>query len=141
MKAIYSELARAGIRPTVSRFSVLMLLRDNPTTHFTVEQIYRMLSNGPEPFSLASTYRTLATFLESGLVTSASLGDSRIVYELNRGKDHHHLVCRHCGAICDLYEDELNQLFERVASGHRFKFHAASLVIDGVCPGCQAKGI
>ncbi|WP_082722258.1 transcriptional repressor [Burkholderia mayonis] len=83
----------------------------------------------------------MSTFLERGLVTSASLGDSRVVYELNRGKDHHHLVCRKCGALCDLYEDELNEQFERIASGRRFKFHAASLVIAGVCPECQAKGV
>ncbi|PFH20554.1 MULTISPECIES: Fur family transcriptional regulator [Burkholderia] len=140
MKAIYTELARVRIRPTVSRFNVLMLFRTHPTTHFTVEQIYRMLSGGPEPFSLASTYRTLSTFLESGLITSASLGDSRVVYELNHGKPHHHLVCRRCAAICDLVEDELDQQFARVASGHRFKYQAASLVITGVCSDCQAKG-
>ncbi|AXK67741.1 MULTISPECIES: Fur family transcriptional regulator [Burkholderia] len=140
MKAIYMELARVGIRPTVSRFSVLKLFREHPATHFTVEQIYRMLSGGPEPFSLASTYRTLATFIDSGLITSASLGDSRVVYELNHGKRHHHLVCRRCAAICDLVEDELDRQFERVASGHRFKYQTASLVITGVCSDCQAKG-
>lgn len=140
MKAIYTELARAGIRPTASRFSILKLFREHPDAHFSVEQIYRMLSGGPEPVSLASTYRTLSAFIESGLVTSATLGDSRVVYELNHGRPHHHLVCRRCGDICDLHDDDLTTQFEHVASRHRYTCHAAALVISGTCPACQAKG-
>ncbi|WP_174984083.1 Fur family transcriptional regulator [Burkholderia lata] len=140
MKAIYTELARVGIRPTASRFSVLKLFRDNPAAHFSVEQIYRMLSGGPEPFSLASTYRALATFAESGLVTSASLGNAGVVYELNRGRHHHHLVCRRCTAICDIYEDALTSQLEHIASHNHYRYEEASIVITGTCSACQAKG-
>jgi Fur family transcriptional regulator, ferric uptake regulator len=98
--------------------------------------VFRKLSNDSEPCSLASVYRALSQLHDADLITSASLGDARIVYELNRGQRHYHLVCNRCGRIQDAYDPGLEQQQARIAADHRFQFGSANLVIFGRCAEC-----
>ncbi|CAG9189722.1 Ferric uptake regulation protein FUR [Paraburkholderia sabiae] len=138
MIAIYAALKTAGLRPTSSRAAVLRLFHELPHEHFTADQVYRKLSREPEPCSLASVYRALAQLHEADLITSASLGDARIVYELNRGQRHYHLVCSRCGRIQDAYDPGLEQQQARIAADHHFHYTSSSLVIFGRCENCEA---
>ncbi|PXW13593.1 Fe2+ or Zn2+ uptake regulation protein [Paraburkholderia caballeronis] len=138
MRTLYAELSRAGIRATASRIAVLKLFRDHPVEHFSADQIYRRLTHDEEPLSLASVYRILSQLLGAGLITCASLGDSRVVYELNRGEPHYHLVCNHCGAIHNVTDTTLNLAYQSIAAQHQFVYASASVVVFGACPDCQA---
>jgi Fur family transcriptional regulator, ferric uptake regulator len=136
MIAIYGALKTAGLRPTSSRVAVLKLFHEFPHEHFAADQVFRKLSNDSEPCSLASVYRALSQLHDADLITSASLGDARIVYELNRGQRHYHLVCNRCGRIQDAYDPGLEQQQARIAADHRFQFGSANLVIFGRCAEC-----
>jgi Fur family transcriptional regulator, ferric uptake regulator len=136
MIAIYGALKTAGLRPTSSRVAVLRLFHECPHEHFAADQVFRKLSNDVEPCSLASVYRALSQLHEADLITSASLGDARIVYELNRGERHYHLVCNRCGRIQDAYDPGLEQQQARIAADHQFRFSSANLVIFGRCMEC-----
>lgn len=138
MSTVYADLSRAGIRATPSRVAVLAMFREHPLEHFSADQIYRRLSVGAEPISLASVYRSLAHLVEAGLVASGMLGESRVVYELNRGDPHYHLVCHRCGAIRDIHDATLAGACRSIASAHRFADVCASVVISGQCPDCQS---
>ncbi|MBP0590553.1 transcriptional repressor [Paraburkholderia sp. LEh10] len=137
MIAIYSELKTAGLRPTSSRAAVLKLFHEFPNEHFTADQVYRKLSRETEPCSLASVYRALAQLHEVDLITNATLGDARIVYELNRGQRHYHLFCNRCGRIEDAYDPGLEQQQEKIAADHRFHYVSSNLVIFGRCAACE----
>ncbi|WP_109479646.1 transcriptional repressor [Paraburkholderia sp. C35] len=139
MIAIYAALKTAGLRPTTSRAAVLRLFHELPHEHFTADQVYRKLSHEPEPCSLASVYRALAQLHEADLISSASLGDARIVYELNRGQRHYHLVCSRCGCIQDAYDPGLEQQQAKIAADHHFHYAASSLVIFGRCDACEGQ--
>jgi Fur family ferric uptake transcriptional regulator len=136
MIAIYAALKAAGLRPTASRAAVYRLFHELPNEHFTADQVYRKLTREPEPCSLASVYRALAHLHDADLITSASLGDARVVYEFNRGQRHYHLVCNRCGRIQDAYDPTLEQQQAKIAADHRFQFASASLVIFGRCEAC-----
>jgi Fur family transcriptional regulator, ferric uptake regulator len=136
MIAIYGALKMVGLRPTSSRVAVLRLFHEFPNEHFGADQVFRKLSNDTEPCSLASVYRALSQLHEADLITSASLGDARIVYELNRGARHYHLVCNRCGRIQDAYDPGLEQQQIRIAADHNFQFTGANLVIFGRCADC-----
>ena len=137
MRTVYAELSRAGIRATPNRVAVLTLFRDNPVEHFSADQIYRRLAADTESFSLASVYRTLSHLLEMGLIKSALLGDSRVIYELNRGKPHYHLVCNRCGTIRDAYDATIEAAYRSMAAEHQFAYASASAIVYGECPDCE----
>ncbi|MEI5997405.1 transcriptional repressor [Paraburkholderia bengalensis] len=137
MIAIYAALKAAGLRPTSSRTAVLKLFHALPNEHLTADQVYRKLANEAESCSLASVYRALAQLNEADLIASASVGEARIVYELNRGQRHYHLVCSRCHRIQDAYDASLEQQQARIAADHHFHYVSASLVIFGLCAECD----
>jgi Fur family ferric uptake transcriptional regulator len=137
MTTVYAELSQAGIRATPHRVAVLALFRDNPVEHFSADQIYRRLAVDTGSLSLASVYRSLAYLLDAGLITSASLGNARVVYELNRGEPHYHLVCNRCSAVQDAYDPALKAACETISAEHDFHYAAASVVVFGKCSACR----
>ncbi|WP_321876449.1 Fur family transcriptional regulator [Paraburkholderia bannensis] len=138
MRAIYADLKRARMRPTSSRVAVLQLFHEFPTEHMTADQVFRRVPPDTEQCSLASVYRALAQLLEAGLITNAWIGEQRVVYELNRGTRHSHLVCNDCGTIRDIDDSELEMQHATIAAAREFSYTSASLVIFGRCAQCEA---
>ncbi|MBN3852906.1 transcriptional repressor [Paraburkholderia sp. Ac-20340] len=138
MRAIYADLKRARMRPTSSRVAVLQLFHENPNEHMTADQVFRRVPPDTEQCSLASVYRALAQLLEAGLITNAWIGEQRVVYELNRGTRHSHLVCNDCGTIRDIDDSELEAQHATIAAAREFTYTSASLVIFGRCAHCAA---
>jgi Fur family transcriptional regulator, ferric uptake regulator len=138
MKAIYADLKRARMRPTSSRVAVLQLFHEFPCEHMTADQVFRRIPPETEQCSLASVYRALAQLVEADLITNAWIGEQRVVYELNRGKRHSHLVCSDCGTIRDIDETELESQHEEIAVAREFRYSSSSLVIFGRCKQCEA---
>ncbi|WP_103703761.1 Fur family transcriptional regulator [Paraburkholderia eburnea] len=139
MRAIYADLKRARMRPTSSRVAVLQLFHEFPNEHMTADQVFRRVPPDTEQCSLASVYRALAQLLEAGLLTNAWIGEQRVVYELNRGTRHSHLVCNDCGTIRDIDDSELEAQHAAIASAREFSYASASLVIFGRCAQCAAE--
>ncbi|WP_144153274.1 Fur family transcriptional regulator [Paraburkholderia sp. BCC1885] len=139
MTTVHAELSQAGIRATPNRVAVLTLFRDHPHEHFSADQIYRRLAANTGSLSLASVYRSLTYLLDAALITSASLGNSRVIYELNRGEPHYHLVCNRCGVVRDAYDSTLKAACQSIAVEQDFTYAAASVVIFGECSDCRQK--
>jgi Fur family transcriptional regulator, ferric uptake regulator len=138
MRAIYADLKRARMRPTSSRVAVLRLFHEFPNEHMTADQVFRRVPPDTEQCSLASVYRALSQLLEAGLITNAWIGEQRVVYELNRGTRHSHLVCNDCGEVSDIDDTELESQHETIAGARGFRYTSASLVIFGRCAHCEA---
>jgi Fur family transcriptional regulator, ferric uptake regulator len=137
MIVTYRELKQAGIRPSASRVAVLSIFQNFPEDHLTADHVYRKLS--PDGMcSLSSVYRALAQFTDAGLLISTTIGESRVVYELNRGGPHHHLVCTVCGCVVDIEASMAEQCAE-VAARRHFTYSDANLVVFGRCAACQGK--
>lgn len=141
MIPIYAALKAAGLRPTSSRMAVLKLFHDLPDQHFFADQVYRRLADQEEPCSLASVYRALNQLHEADLILSASLGETRVVYEMNRGQRHNHLVCDRCGRIQDAYDLNLERRLAEMAASLDFHYASSNLVIFGNCAECSKPSI
>ncbi|QGZ65436.1 Fur family transcriptional regulator [Paraburkholderia acidisoli] len=138
MRAIYSELKRAQMRPTSSRVVVLKLFHEYPHDHMTADQVFRRVPQGLEQCSLASVYRALGGLAQAGLLTSTSIGEQRVVYELGHGP-HAHLVCETCGAIHDIHDAEMDARNAAIAAASGFNYASSSLVVFGQCAVCTHK--
>jgi Fur family ferric uptake transcriptional regulator len=136
MRTVYSDLKRARLRPTSSRVSVLKVFHDAPEEHLTADQVFRRIAKDVEQCSLASVYRALAQLMESQLLASTWVGETRVVYELGRGMPHAHLVCASCKTVRDIDEPALQEQHAAIASARQFRYTHSSLVIFGLCDEC-----
>ena len=67
-----------------------------------------------------------------------SAGQGRALYDA-RPADHHHLVCRRCGAVEDLDADVSLADALAAAGRHGFVPDGAEVVIRGLCSSCSAR--
>ncbi|CAG9271056.1 Fur family ferric uptake transcriptional regulator [Paraburkholderia unamae] len=136
MRTVYSELKRAHLRPTSSRVAVLKVFHDAPLEHLSADQVFRRIASDVEQCSLASVYRALAQLMDSQLLTSTWVGETRVVYELGRGAPHAHLVCEGCKTVCDIDEPALQHQHASIAASKGFRYTHSSLVVFGLCAAC-----
>ena len=87
--------------------------------------------------SRPTVYRTLAEFVDAGLLRKFEL-DGRAVYEHDYGyPQHDHLHCTVCDELYEFQSDELIELRRSVARQHRFRVTSHRLIISGICESCS----
>jgi Fur family ferric uptake transcriptional regulator len=69
-----------------------------------------------------------------------AFGESRMVYELNDGTRHDHLVCTVCGRIYEFFDAEIEARQQSVANSLDFTVTGRQLVLFGICAGCRKSG-
>ncbi len=98
------ELARvlraAGLRVTRPRVAVLDAVHARP--HADTDALIGAARARLGAVSHQAVYDVLRTLTDAGLVRRIQPGGSVARYEARVGDDHHHLVCRSCGAISDV---------------------------------------
>ncbi|OLL27719.1 hypothetical protein BTH42_31400 [Burkholderia sp. SRS-W-2-2016] len=137
---IHRILERADLRPTLPRVLVLEFFHQHAREHFSAEQLYKRLNGDTQNMSLGTLYRVLGLLVESGLLSGVALGEGRMVYELNDGKPHDHLVCTGCGEIHEFFEKEIYSRQRDVAERFDFDVSAQQQVLYGVCAQCRRAG-
>jgi Fe2+ or Zn2+ uptake regulation protein len=87
--------------------------------------------------SLPTVYATLELLEDLGLVTRVASQPGPVVYD-SRTDEHHHLVCRRCGAIADVDADVPTARLLAAARTSGFAPDTAQVVVKGVCSDCAA---
>jgi Fur family ferric uptake transcriptional regulator len=106
--------------------------------HFDADQLIAQLPlKGQRGYvSRPTVYRTLAEFVDAGLLRKFEL-DGRAVYEHDYGYPaHDHMYCKQCQRLFEFESEELVELRNRVAQNHRFHVSGHRLTIYGVCETC-----
>lgn len=79
--------------------------------------------------SLATVYRTVKLFEESGILERLEFGDGRARYE-DADRDHHdHLIDLNSGEVIEFCDPEIEELQEKIAKklGYQLKGHKLEL--------------
>ncbi|NLF72274.1 MAG: transcriptional repressor [Candidatus Anammoximicrobium sp.] len=106
--------------------------------HFDAEQLIAQLPLKGQRghVSRPTVYRTLAEFVDAGLLRKFEL-NGRAVYEHDYGYPaHDHLYCKQCQRLFEFESEELVDLRNRVARAHRFRVTGHRLTIYGICETC-----
>jgi Fur family ferric uptake transcriptional regulator len=106
--------------------------------HFDADQLIAQLpAKGSDGYvSRPTVYRTLAEFVDAGLLRKFEL-NGRAVYEHDYGyPQHDHLYCKSCQKLIEFQSDELIELRNRVAEEQRFRVTGHRLIIYGTCQDC-----
>jgi Fe2+ or Zn2+ uptake regulation protein len=132
-----AALRERGYRVTPQRLAVHASLIELGR-HVTAERLLAAVSERVPGVSLPTVYSALEALEDAGLVRRVAAGRGPALYDAG-APDHHHLVCRRCGAVEDLEVDaELGELMS--AAGDRgFSPDRAEVVVHGLCASCSQR--
>jgi len=122
-----------GLRLTDQRRTIAQVLED-AEDHPDVEELFARASTIDPGISLATVYRTVKLFEESGILEKHEFGDGRARYE-DADRDHHdHLIDIQSGEVIEFVDPEIEALQERIAAklgydlkGHRLELYGVPL--------------
>ncbi|MGP3962899.1 Fur family transcriptional regulator [Nonomuraea sp. 3N208] len=128
-------LRQAGLRVTAARLAIMQTVRD--TDHPDVDDVYQGVRERVGQVSLQAVYDSLHALNEAGLVRKIEPMGSPARYEARVGDNHHHLVCRECGAVADVdcVVGVAPCLEPTDTAG--YVVDEADVTFWGVCPNCQ----
>jgi Fe2+ or Zn2+ uptake regulation protein len=132
------ELLRThGLRVTRPRLAVLEVLTEGG--HPEVDDITRRVRERLDSVSTQAVYDVLGALSRAGLARRIEPAGSPARFEARVGDNHHHIVCRGCGAIedVDCAVDERPCLDP--STSHGFEVDEAEVTFWGLCPACQAR--
>ena len=129
MADIIARLEARGLRMTDQRRVVARVIGD-ADDHPDVEELYARAVRVDPRISLATVYRTVKLFEESGILEKHEFGDGRARYE-DAERDHHdHLIDVNTGQVIEFVDPEIEALQERIAArlGYRLIGHRLELL-------------
>jgi Fur family ferric uptake transcriptional regulator len=131
------DLKSAGLKVTLPRLKILEVLEKSPNHHLSAEDIYRVLIEQNEEVGVATIYRVLSQFEESGIVQKLNFENNQAVYELCGLEHHDHLVCVKCNKIIEFQDDVIEQHQLQIAKKYGFELTDHSLYLYGLCKDCH----
>ena len=129
-------LRGAALRVTGPRVAVLRALHDHP--HADTDSVISVVREDRGVVSHQAVYDVLRALTAAGLVRRIQPAGSVARYEVRVGDNHHHVVCRSCGAISDVdcavgYTPCLT-----AADDAGYEIGEAEVIYWGRCPECAA---
>lgn len=133
------RLRAAGLRVTESRRAVVEALGERP--HSSADELYAIVARTVPQTSLQSVYNALGDFVGAGLVRRIVPAGRPGLFELRIIDDnHHHLVCRACGAVEDVECVIGHAPCLTAAGSHDYIVDTAEVTFWGLCGRCAASG-
>jgi len=133
------ELAAAlrdgGLRVTAPRLAVLSVVTEGK--HMTAEQVALAARERVGAISTQAVYDVLGALTRGGFLRRIEPQRSPARYETRVGDNHHHVVCRSCGAITDVDCVIGDPPCVTPADAGGFIIDEAEVTFWGRCPDCQ----
>lgn len=130
-------LRAASLRVTKPRVAVINAVRTHP--HADTDTVLSAVREGDPEVSHQAVYDVLKVLTEAGIVRRIQPKDSVARYESRVGDNHHHVVCRTCGAIADVDCATGSTPCLDATNDNGFQIEEAEVIYWGTCPKCQAE--
>ncbi|MGY6652626.1 transcriptional repressor [Amycolatopsis roodepoortensis] len=127
-------LRGASLRVTRPRVAVLTAVRDHP--HADTDSIIGAVRAELGEVSHQAIYDVLRALTAAGLVRRIQPSGSVARYESRVGDNHHHVVCRTCGAIADVDCAVGPAPCLTASNDQGFVIEEAEVIYWGLCPDC-----
>jgi len=128
-------LRQHGVQVTAQRLAVLRVVASRP--HATTDEIEDLVRAEIGAVSRQAVYDALGTLTDKGLIRRIQPARSPARYEARVDDNHHHLVCRSCGATVDVDCAVGNRPCLQAADDHGYRIDEAEVIYWGICPDCQ----
>ncbi len=120
-----------GMRMTEQRRVIARVLASSDD-HPDVEELHRRAHAVDPHISIATVYRTVRLFEESGIITRHDFRDGRSRYEEHHDEHHDHLINMKTGEVVEFVDAEIEALQEAIARKLGFKLVDHRLELYGM---------
>lgn len=131
------SLRAAALRVTRPRVALLEAVRDNP--HADTESLIGAVREELPGVSHQAVYDALRALTTAGLLRRIQPSGSVARYETRVGDNHHHIVCRCCGAIADVDCATGETPCLDASNDQGFAIDEAEVIFWGRCPECSSQ--
>jgi Fur family ferric uptake transcriptional regulator len=114
--------------------AVLSAVHEHP--HADTDSIFRVVQQDLGEVSHQAVYDVLRALTAVGLVRRIQPSGSVARYESRVGDNHHHVVCRSCGAIADVDCAVGDAPCLAASDDHGFAIDEAEVIYWARCPDC-----
>jgi len=120
--------AAKGLRITEQRRTIARVL-SAAVDHPDVEEVHHRAAAIDPGISIATVYRTVRLFEESGILTRHDFRDGRSRYEEASEAHHDHLIDMKTGQVVEFVDEEIEALQQAIAKrlGYRLVDHRLEL--------------
>ena len=131
------KFQKKGLKLTDQRRTIARVILESKeaygeSDHPDVDELYNRVLKIDPKISIATVYRTVKLFEESGILTKHEFKGGKARYEeLNEGH-HDHLIDVKTGEIIEFVDDEIEKLQKKVAEKYGYKLVDHKLELYGV---------
>ena len=133
-----AQLRGVSLRVTRPRLAVLAALHDHP--HIDTDTVFSLVRTDLPTVSRQAVYDVLHALTEARLVRRIEPAGATGRYETRVGDNHHHLVCRSCGAIADVECVVGHAPCLTASHDHGYLVDEVEIVYWGTCTNCVTTG-
>ncbi|MCW9710684.1 ferric iron uptake transcriptional regulator [Avibacterium sp. 21-586] len=126
-------LKKAGLKITEPRLTILALMQEHSMSHFSAEDVYKLLLERGEDIGLATVYRVLNQFDEAHILIRHNFEGNKSVFELAPSEHHDHIICVDCGKVFEFNDEIIEQRQKKISEQHGIKLKTHSLYLYGKC--------
>ena len=123
------------LKVTPVRTAILLVLAGEKGP-IDVSEIIKKLEASGVSSDPATVFRTMNSFVEKKIIRPIQLFEGKVRYEMAGLEDHHHFICKNCGAIQDISDCNISSLEKEIEKEKKVKVHNHSLEFFGFCTKC-----
>ena len=129
--SIEQKCIEKGVKLTEQR-KIIAKVMSAATDHPDVDELYKRVSKIDSKISIATVYRTVKLFEESGIVAKHDFKGGKARYEELSESHHDHLIDIKTGEIIEFVDDEIEELQKKVAEKYGYDLVDHKLELYGV---------
>jgi len=128
MSKIEDKCKQRGVRLTDQRRLIAKVMSQS-SDHPDVDELHKRISKIDEKVSIATVYRTVKLFEESGIIEKLDFKGGKARYEQSPDIHHDHLIDVNTGEIIEFVDEEIEKLQSKVAEklGYKLVDHRLEL--------------
>ena len=134
MNAIEEKCKLKGVRLTDQRKIIAQVMSDSKERYGTkdhpdVDELHKRVSEIDSKISIATVYRTVKLFEESGIIEKHDFKGGKARYEQSPDEHHDHLIDINSGEIVEFVDEDIEKLQNAVAKrlGYKLVDHKLEL--------------
>ena len=120
-----------GVKLTDQRKIIAKIMSESDD-HPDVDDLFRRASAIDKKISIATVYRTVKLFEESGIVAKHDFKGGKARYEELSESHHDHLIDIKTGEIIEFVDEEIEKLQKKVADKYGYKLVDHKLELYGI---------
>ena len=131
------KFQKKGLKLTDQRRTIARVILESKeaygeSDHPDVDELYKRVSKLDSKISIATVYRTVKLFEESGILTKHDFKGGKARYEALVESHHDHLIDIKTGEIIEFVDEEIEKLQKKVAEKYGYKLVDHKLELYGI---------